>query len=160
MAATAVGLFVSSSVAEAVVEALRAHGMPSRGIKVVGQATNSFSSSEDKVSGLEMNAVLVRDLRSMGASDYEIESYLDGVRRGNVLVFCTGTLQQADAASAIMNQFTALEVEEYTNAAMDLAKSGRERQDGLHADFSDGHAGNVKAERMQARGDGAKLFSR
>jgi hypothetical protein len=156
MAATAVGLFVSSSVAEAVVDALRAHGMPSRGIRTIGQAANFPMPTVASTPGNDSFAGLARDLRSMGATDHEIEAYLDGVRRGNVLVLSTGTLQQADAASAIMNQFTALEVEEYTNASGAIRPEGH---DGIHAGLSDGRAGNFKADRMQARGDGAKLFS-
>lgn len=51
------------------------------------------------------------DLRLIGAQEPEIAIYLSGLNRGHAVVLATGTLAQADAASARMNRFHPIEVE-------------------------------------------------
>ncbi len=139
MAATAVGLFADTGIAESVVDALHAHGMPKKGIRVVswpedGSVVTDFAKS------------LFNELRTMGASETESLAYLSGVQAGNVLVFLTGSLQQADAASAIMNQYTPYDLEDIPGAPA-IAPAV--------------HQYEAEPEGMRARlkGDGARLFS-
>jgi hypothetical protein len=151
MTATAVGLFTDASVAESVAKALRAIAVPPRGIRIISSPANAAADGVSSTPKNDFVANLSRDLHSMGAVDHEIDAYLAGVRRGNVLVFATGTLAQADAASAVMNTYEPIEVEEFTNTATS-PKSSRAAEAGAH-DF------NSSAERKRVRHDGARLFS-
>ena len=113
MAETAVGLFKDTSVSDAVVEALQAHGFTLQDIRVVvepkSMAVKSSTSTpiEGFVAGLSL------DLRSIGATDHEIEAYLEGIRQGRPIVFATGAREQADTAVSVMNQCGAIVLEEY-----------------------------------------------
>jgi hypothetical protein len=151
MAATAVGLFADSGVADAVVDALRAHGLPSKGIRTLAQPIDFPVSSSTSTPATNFTAELARDLRSMGAEDDVCNAYIAGVKDGNVLVFATGSLEQADAATAIMNQYTALEIEEYAGSAPTLP--------GVHYGEVGPHDASSKSDRARAKGDGARLFS-
>jgi hypothetical protein len=151
MAATAVGLFANEGVADAVVDALRAHGVSSKGIRTLAQPMTFPVNSATGTPGSDFTAELARDLRSMGATDDVCDAYIAGVKDGNVLVFATGSLEQADAATAIMNQYTALEIEEYAGTAPSLP--------GVHYGEVGPHDASSKSERARAKGDGARLFS-
>ena len=151
MAATAVGLFANEGVADAVVDALRAHGVSSKGIRTLTQPRAFPVDSATATPASDFIAELARDLRSMGATDDVCDAYIEGVKDGNVLVFATGSLEQADAATAIMNQYTALEIEEYAGTAPNLP--------GVHYGEVGPHDASSKSERARAKGDGARLFS-
>ena len=150
MGATAVGLFADASVSESVVDALRAHGMPMKSIRVVSWPEDgSGSGKTGKYDGpivSDFAKTLLNELRMMGASETESLAYLSGVQAGNVLVFLTGSLQQADAASAIMNQYTPYDLEDIPGAPT-IAPAV--------------HQFDVEPEGMRTRlrGDGARLFS-
>jgi hypothetical protein len=127
MADTAVGLFEDALVAEAVVDGLRAHGFPPKGIRTVAKpaAVNGATST----GAIDFASALNRDLRSMGASEYECGAYLDGLQRGNVLVFASGTHEQADAATHVMNEFNAVEIEEFATVGAKSPSSPIEKGD-------------------------------
>jgi hypothetical protein len=152
MAATAVGLFADASVAEAVVDALRAHGMPMKGIRIVtGPGGNSDGSGEfDAMARVQLDPdfakALLKELRAMGASETESLAYVEGVHEGNALVFMTASLHQADAASAIMNQYTPYDLEDNPNdrAIPPAVHQARPENEG---------------NRTRQKGDGARLFS-
>jgi len=158
MAATAVGLFANASVAESVAEALRANAIPSKGIRILTPPANGASGSADSTSGDAFVAKLSRDLRSMGAAEGEIDAYLEGVQHGRVLVFATGTLAQADAATAIMNAYGPIEVEEFAGAiASSSAKSVGEAAAGVGE--LDTQNISLKEDRIRAKTEGSRLFS-
>ena len=110
MQETAVGLFGNTGVADTVVDSLRAHGIPSRAIRVRtapnGMAANGFGSE------------FRREMKAMGIADHEAEAYLDGLERGHVLIQVTGSRQQAAETLKIMNEFAALEIDAFANAAV------------------------------------------
>lgn len=123
MSETAVGLFEDAVVAEAVVDSLRAHGFPSSGIRVVAAPTSASAASLGDETGINtgfnggnFGAGVTKDLRAMGVTEYESNAYVAGLHRGNVLVYATGSRPQADEAVAVMNEYSALEIEEFATA--------------------------------------------
>jgi hypothetical protein len=154
MAETAVGLFEHPGTADAVVDALRASGVPSRGIRVLSKPAAFPVDSPADTPSVDFAASLAQDLRSMGATDYECKAYLSGVRRGNVLVFATGSHAQADAAISVMNAYDPLQIEELASVVPVLpgmrvgqVVGGRRTGSGIGA----------KDER--ARSEGARVFN-
>ena len=63
---------------------------------------------------------LEMELKAIGATTPEANAYAQGVARGGVLVFATGSVQEVDSASEIMNRLGAMEVEELTGNAPNL----------------------------------------
>jgi len=149
MPTTAVGLFANAGAADAAVDALRAHGISSKGIRTLAQPTTFPVNGATSTPAADFTAELARDLRSMGATGYTCDAYISGVKEGNILVFATGSLEQADAATAIMNQYTALEIEEYTGSVPTLP--------GVHYGGIGVRDASSKSDRV--KGDGARLFS-
>jgi len=111
MSQTAVGLFEDASVAEAAVGSLRAHGFPSSGVRIVS-AQNGASMNG---SGDEFSSGLSKDLRTMGVTDIESGAYLSAMRNGRVLVYATGSAKQVAEAATIMNEYSAIEIDEFIN---------------------------------------------
>ena len=117
MADTAVGLFEDTFVSDALVAALTAHGLEPRNLRVLAQPKALPVHSESSTPYVDIAAGLALDIRQMGASEFEIEHYIDGLRHGHVILLATGTWEQAYAAVALMNQYGALLLEEYAGAA-------------------------------------------
>lgn len=151
MAATAVGLFANANVAESVREALRTNGIPAEGIRILSIPSSAAVGSSTSTPEIDFVAGLSRDLRSMGAVDSEIDAYLAGVKQGKVLVFATGTLAQADAASAVMNSYGPIEMEEFATTGTGLPS--------VRAGEVAPHDITSKTDRKQAKSEGARLFS-
>jgi hypothetical protein len=55
---------------------------------------------------------LNRELKAIGATNEEANAYGQGVRRGGVLVFATGSNARVDMAAEIMNRHDSIEVDE------------------------------------------------
>jgi hypothetical protein len=153
MADTAVGLFQHASTAESVVDALRANGLPSNAIRTLAKPSAMPVDSSTSTPSVDFAAELARDLRSMGASTYECDAYLAGLRSGNVLVFATGTRAQADTAISVMNAYDPLEIEELAGAVTSLPNSVRQGEVGAHEGIS------LKPEQERVRSEGARVFS-
>lgn len=152
MAETAVGLFEHHGTAEAVVDALRANGLPSNGIRTLSKpAALPVDSSTSKPS-VDFAAALARDLRAMGASQFECDSYLAGVRRGNVLIFASGSRAQADTAMSVMNAYDPIEMEEFADAAPSAAAVGQGEVGARESNV-------LKTEEERVRSEGARIFS-
>ena len=150
MAATAVGLFANATVAESVAEALRANAIPSRGIRILAKPINPSAENAMGSPALAFVAALSRDLRTIGATDREIDAYLAGLEQGDVLVLASGTLAHADAACAVMNAFDPIEVEEFSGTAAATPPS--------HASEAVSHGLHSQGENAHARTEGARLF--
>jgi hypothetical protein len=136
MSETAVGLFEDAVVAEAVVDSLRAHGFSSSGIRVVAAPTSASAASLGDETGINtgfnggnFGAGVTKDLRAMGVTEYESNAYLSGLHRGNVLVYATGSRPQADEAVAVMNEYSALEIEEFATAGVAVSSAPVEKTD-------------------------------
>ncbi len=103
MAKTAVGLFKNSSAADGAVKALEAGGFSSKDIRVLSEPVDMATSNALSTPRTDFEVALGQDLKTMGASDAHIAAYVNGVRRGGIIVFATGPGDKADAAVGIMN---------------------------------------------------------
>ena len=105
MQETAVGIFSNAGVADAVVDSLRAHGIPSQDIRVItapsGMAGDGFGNG------------FIQDMKAMGVSEFESKVYLEGLGRGSVMVFASGSRMQASEALTVMNEFGAMELDAF-----------------------------------------------
>ena len=152
MAETALGLFEDINTANSVVEALRGNGIPASGIRIVSsQATGLPVDSATSTPGTDLAVALGRDLRSMGASNYESEAYVKGIQNGNALVFATGTTEQARAAIEVMNDHFALDIEEFSGSVPELTP--------VVAGAVGGPNTTERIEKSRNRTEGAKVFS-
>ena len=152
MAETAVGLFEHHGAADAVVDALHANGIPSNGIRTLSKPSAMPVDSATSTPAVDFAAALAQDLSSMGATDRECETYLAGVRRGNVLVFATGSHAQAETAISVMNSYEPIEVEEFAGAVPALAGAhGKETAPHDTISFS--------SDQARAKTEGARIFS-
>ncbi len=111
MARTAVGLFENSGSANGVVRDLTAKGFLEKDIRVLGEPIEMPCSGVMSTPHTDFEAGLVRDLTAFGVVEGDAEAYVQGVRRGGVMVFATGTGKNADQAAEIMNCHGALEME-------------------------------------------------
>src|ERR1019366_7476916 len=66
---------------------------------------------------LDFQVRLERELTAMGATVGEANAYGEGVRRGGVLVFASGSEEEAARAVWIMNRLGAMKVEELADSA-------------------------------------------
>jgi hypothetical protein len=153
MAETAVGLFQHASTADSVVDALRANGLPSNGIRTLAKPTAMPVESSISKPSVDFAAELSRDLRSIGATPYECEAYLAGLRSGNVLVLATGSRAQADTAISVMNAYDPIEIEEFAGAVESLSNARNTEAVGTHEGIA------LKPEQERARSEGARVFS-
>lgn len=152
MAETAVGLFEHAGTADAVLEALRANGIPTNGIRTVSKPVDMPVESATSTPSIDFAAAFAQDLRSMGATDRESEAYLAGVRRGNVLVFATGSSAQAETAVSVMNAYEPIEIEEFAGAVPALS--------GVHGKEIAAHDNiSLGSDHARAKTEGARVFS-
>ncbi len=112
MAKTAVGLFENTNSVDDVVRELEASGFPRKDLRVLGEPREMAGSGVLSTPHTDFEVGLIRDLRAFGANEAHAEAYVQGVRRGGVMVFATGSGAMADNAAAIMNQHCAVEIEE------------------------------------------------
>ena len=107
--------------------------------------------------GADFALAVGRDLSAIGANEAEREHYLSGLKRGNVLVFATGTAAEADTAADLMNDYGAIEVEEFAGAVATGVGEKVGSVGNLKA-INENDVG-LKADRKLARTTGAKVFS-
>jgi hypothetical protein len=94
---------------------------------------------------------LTRDLTAFGVLEEDAEDYVQGVRRGGVMVFATGSGDKAQAATEIMNRHGAVEVEK-------ISASRPELPDADHDEAPAAHDPCVQTGRFRSSGSGARLF--
>jgi hypothetical protein len=111
MSKTAVGLFEHPSVAEQVVHDLDASEFPRNEIRVLGEPRGMSGDGAAGTPRTDFEVGLNRELTAMGASGREANAYVQGVRRGGVLVFATGSNEAVERAAGIMNRHAAVELE-------------------------------------------------
>jgi triosephosphate isomerase len=121
MSRTTVGLFENASVAEQVVHDLGANAFPRDDIRVLQEPLDMPVTGIMSLPHTDFQVRLELELKAIGATATEANAYAQGVRRGGVLVFATGSNEEVDCASEIMNQHGAIEVEELTGSAPNLA---------------------------------------
>jgi hypothetical protein len=150
MAETAVGLFQNAAIAEVVVHALGAHGVAKEGIRVLAEPAVAAVGNATSTPRIDFEAALARDLRAMGATEYECESYVDAVSRGNVLVFVTGSTELANDAADLMSEH-AIAVEEFAGVAPVLPSTSNEPVGNLNP--------RRQAGEERVRREGVRLFA-
>ena len=111
MAKTAVGLFENSGLVDGVVRDLTAKGFLQKDIRVLGEPVEMQGSGLMSTPHTDFEVGLIRDLTAFGVVEADAEAYVQGVRRGGVMVVATGTGKNADQAAEIMNCHGALEIE-------------------------------------------------
>jgi hypothetical protein len=94
---------------------------------------------------------LTRDLTAFGVLEADAEDYVQGVRRGGVMVFATGAGDKAQAATEIMNRHGAVEVEKISASRPELPSADHGEEPPVH-DLS------VQTGRFRSPGSGARLF--
>jgi len=151
MAETAVGLFELEENADLVLNALRRNGFSSGAIRVLSMPVSLPVDSSTSTPGLDFAAALAKDLHSMGASDGECEFYVSRVQDGNVLVFVTGTTEEADQAASLMDAHGALQIEEFAGVAPMLPA--------VHMGEIGANAISIKEDRARANASGARVFT-
>ncbi len=112
MAKTAVGLFENSGLVDGVVRDLTAKGFLQKDIRVLGEPIEMPGNGVMSTPHTDFEVGLIRDLTAFGVIEADAEAYVQGVRRGGVMVFATGPGKRADKAVEIMNTHGAVEIEE------------------------------------------------
>ena len=151
MAKTAVGLFENPSSVDEVVRDLKASGFPQKDVRVLGEPRDMAGSGVMSTPHTDFEVELTRELKTIGAAEADAEAYVRGVRRGGVMVFATGSGEQADAAAEIMNHHCAVEIEELSASVPHLPST-------VGDDVATGRDSSVQAGRVRSPGAGARLF--
>ena len=151
MAQTTVGLFEQSHDVDLVLNGLRAEGITSDAIRVLSKPSGMGVNSKTSTPAVDFYSALAKDLRSMGASEGECEAYVENVQNGSMMMFVTGTLDEADRAASLMNTYGAAEIEEFAGAAPLLPS--------MHAGEMGAGGISVREDRARAKNVGARVFT-
>jgi len=151
MAKTAVGLFENSGSADEVVRDLTAKGFLQNDIRVLGEPVEMPGSGLMSTPHSDFEVDLVRDLTAFGVVEGDAEAYVQGMRRGGVMVFATGTGKNADQAAEIMNCHGALEIEKISATQPELPNA----EVGEEIPVRDP---STQTGRVRSAGSGARLF--
>jgi hypothetical protein len=151
MSHTAVGLFDSAGAADHVLLDLEASNFPRREIRVVREPIDMAVTGVMSTPRADFEVGLERELRAIGATVGEANAYADGVRRGGVLMFATGSSREVDSASEIMNRHGAVDVRELTGAEPDFAGS-------VTGTVVSPSGGASQTGRVRQAGGGARMF--
>jgi len=151
MAKTAVGLFENSGSADGVVRDLTAKGFLQKDIRVLGEPVEMPGSGLMSTPHADFEVDLIRDLTAFGVVEGDAEAYVQGVRRGGVMVFATGTGKNADQAAEIMNRHGALEIEKISATRPALPNAEISEEIPVHDP-------STQTGRVRSAGSGARLF--
>jgi hypothetical protein len=152
MAKTAVALFENPGSVDEVVRDLVAVGFPQNDIRVLVEPQEMAGGGVISIPHTDFEVDLIRELRTIGAAEADAEAYVEGVRRGGVMVFATGSGEKADTAVEIMNRHRAVEIEELD--ALEPHLPGTHRDDQL----ARGRNSSVQVGRFRSSGGGARMF--
>jgi len=114
MAKTAVGLFENSGLVDGVVRDLESNGILREDIRVLSEPVEIAGEGLLSTPHEDFEVDLTHDLIAFGVVKADAEAYVEGVRRGGVLVFATG--QKAEDAADIMNRHGAVGIEKVSGA--------------------------------------------
>jgi hypothetical protein len=137
--------------ADQVAHDLEVSGFPRDDVRALVESRDMTVTGVMSFPRTDFEVDLGRDLKAIGASEEEAKAYVQGVRRGGVLVFATGSNEKADIAADIMNRHGAMEVEELI---------GRELNPGgmVGENAPLGHESRVQTGRIRQAGGGARMF--
>jgi hypothetical protein len=151
MSKTAVGLFENPGLADQVVRDLKARGFPRNDVRILSEPRDMEVTGVMSTPRTDFEVGLDRELKAIGANEWEAKAYVQGVRRGGVLVFVNGPDERIDAAAEIMNRHNPVEVEELTGDELHLLRTTGENVPPVHD-------GSVQTGRIRQRGGGARMF--
>jgi hypothetical protein len=151
MTKTAVGLFENSGLADEVVHDLETTGFPRKDVRVLGEPREMAGSGVMSTPRTDFEVGLIRDLTAFGVVKADAEAYVQGVRRGGVMVFATSSGEKADAAAEIMNRHGAVEIEEISASRPELPNT-----DPVLA--TPARDISIQTGRFRSPGSGARLF--
>lgn len=151
MPKTAVGLFNNRNVVDEVVREIESIGLPRYEVRTVGEPLDLGVTGVMSIPRIDFEVDLFRELTRMGAARTAAQAYVDGVRRGGVLVFATGSEDKVDQAAGIMNRHGAAETEEENAPEPHLHSAFRESGGSIST-------GTVQTGRFRQAGGGACLF--
>jgi hypothetical protein len=151
MPKTAVGLFENPDPVDGVVREIEALGFPRKSVRALSEPATFEVTGVMSFARLDFEVDLIRELTRIGAAKAESQAYVEGLRRGGVLVFATGSDERVETAADIMNRHGAIEIEE---------NSGPEPQlhGVVHESMTPMRTGSVQAGRVREPGDGVGLF--
>ena len=147
MSKTAVGLFENPGLADQVVHDLEVSGFPRNDVRVLSEPRDMAVTGVMSTPRSDFEVDLGRELKAIGASEQEAKAYVQGVRRGGVLVFVTGSNEKVDNAAEIMNRHFAIEVEELIGSEPNLGEN-----------VPLVHESPLQTGRIRQAGGGARLF--
>jgi len=117
MPKSAVGLFKTEAIADDVVGEIESAGIPHNEVGEVEEPVDFEVTGVMSFPGIDFETQVFRGLTEMGATEQQAQAYVDGLRRGGVLVVATAPDQKTvDAAAKIMNRHGAIEVGETAGA--------------------------------------------
>jgi hypothetical protein len=151
MAKTAVGLFENSELADEVVRDLEATGFLRTDVRILKEPMEMAGSGLMSTPHTDFEVALTRDLTAFGVLEGDVNAYVQGVRRGGVMVFATGLGKTADTATEIMNRHGAVELEEISALRPELPTSDQGEATAVHVP-------SVQIGRVRSPGSGARMF--
>jgi len=151
MAKTAVGLFENSELADEVVRDLEATGFLRTDVRILKEPMEMAGSGLMSTPHTDFEVALTRDLTAFGVLEGDVNAYVQGVRRGGVMVFATGLGKTADTATEIMNRHGAVELEEISALRPELPISDQSEPTPVRAP-------SVQIGRVRSPGSGARMF--
>ena len=151
MTKTAVGLFENPNSVDDIVRDLEAGGFLRKDVRVLGEPREMTGSGLMSTPRTDFEVGLLRDLTAFGVIAADAEAYVNGVRRGGVMVFATSTNEKADGATEIMNRHGALEIEQISASRPNLPNADL-------GQVTSARRTPVKTGRFHSPGSGARLF--
>ncbi len=152
MAKTAVGLFENPGSVDEVVRDLVAGGFPREDVRVLGEPRDMEGGGVMSTPRTDFEVGLLRDLTAFGVIEADAKDYVEGVRRGGVMIFATASGDKAEGATDIMNRHGAVEIEKISGSRPELPSAELN-------EASPTHDPAVQSGRFRTRGTGARLFT-
>ena len=97
-------MFEKSDLIDEIVHDLEASGFPRNDIRILSEPREMAGSGMMSTPHTDFEVDLVREFRTIGTGEADAEAYVQGIRRGGVIVFATGSGEKVDAAAEIMNR--------------------------------------------------------
>jgi hypothetical protein len=152
MPKTSVGLFENPGIVDAAVREIEELGFPRNEIHTLNEPVNFEITGVMSFPRFEFEADLIRELTRIGTTEADAQHYIEGLRRGGVLVFATGSDERVDAAADIMNRHGAVEIEAICGPVPQLPGEVRESTTPIRNNL-------IMSRRSGQAGGGARLFS-
>ncbi len=152
MAKTAIGLFKNPGSVDEVVRDLEGSGFPRNDVRVVSEPREMAGSGMMSTPHTDFEVSLIRDLTAFGVVEADAKDYVQGVRRGGVMVLATASDDKAEAATEIMNNHGAVEIEKISGSRPELPNA-------IQAETPPVHNSSVQTGRSRSSGGGARLFT-